>query len=336
MGILRPMTILTHQQRQLELKPDETVLDCLLRHGMALPYACKAGMCQACIVRAVDCSASEESRKWVRPQLQALGYTLACQWVPATDVRAELPNLADFAVQATIRSLKRLNNDVMQVLLDIPDPRRMFAYRPGQYLTATTAAGITRAYSIANDFNEDGCIELHVAATAHGEFTGWLFGSARAGDTLYISGPAGHCHYDAIDDADAMLVLAGTGTGLAPLYGIVMDALRQRHSGVIHLYHAGRTKDRLYLADTLNALAAEHSNFRYHPCVVEDSDDGGTVRRLEQRLAQDFAVARLSQSRIFLSGAPGFVHAARKKLYLLGARAEHTHCDPFTERVVLA
>ena len=335
MGILRPMTILTHQQRKLELKPHETVLDCLLRHGVALPYACKAGMCLACIVRAVNCSASEESRKWVRPQLQALGYTLACQWVPETDVCAELPNLADFAVQATIRSLQRLNADVMQVLLDIPDPRRMFAYRPGQYLTATNALGITRAYSIANDFNEDGFVELHVAATLQGEFSGWLFNRARAGDTLHISGPAGQCHYDVRDDADAMLVLAGTGTGLAPLYGIVMDALRQQHSGIIHLYHAGRTTERLYLAETLDALASKHANFHYHPCVVDDRDAAsGSNGRLEQRLAQDFAGARLAQSRIYLSGAPAFVHAARKKLYLLGARSEHTHCDPFTERVV--
>lgn len=331
------MTILTHQGQQLELKPWETVLDCLLRHGVALPYACKAGMCQACIVRAVDCSASEESRKWVRPQLQALGYTLACQWVPATDVCAELPNLADFAVQATIRSLQHLNAEVLQVLLDIADPRRMFAYRPGQYLTAINANGTTRAYSIANDFNADGYVELHIAATTHGEFTRWLFDTARVGDSLYVSGPAGHCHYDERDDADAMLILAGTGTGLAPLYGIVLDALRKQHAETIHLYHAGRTPAQLYLVETLRALAAQHANFHYHPCAVENAADAAdiTTGRLEQILAHDLRNPELARSRIYLSGAPAFVHAARKKLYLLGARSEHIHCDPFTERVVV-
>jgi len=331
------MTILTHQQRQLELKPWETVLDCLLRHGVALPYACKAGMCQACIVRAVDCSASEESRKWVRPELQALGYTLACQWVPDANVQAELPVLADFAVRSTIRSLQRLNDDVLQVLLEITDPRRMFAYRPGQYLTAINGTGTARAYSIANDFNEDGCVELHIAATTHGEFTRWLFDTASAGDTLYVSGPAGHCHYDVRDDADAALILAGTGTGLSPLYGIVMDALRQQHTESIHLYHAGRTPAQLYLVDTLRALASKHDNFHYHPCAVEDDGKAGAIKtgRLEQILAHDLNRPNLAQSRIFLSGAPTFVHAARKKLYLLGARSEHIHCDPFTERVVV-
>lgn len=330
------MTTLTHQQRQLALKPHETVLDCLLRHGVALPYACKAGMCQACLVRAVDCTASEESRKWIRPQLQALGYTLACQWVPDTDARAELPNLADFAVRSTVRSLRRLNDSVMQVLLDIDDPRRMFAYRPGQYLTATNPHGVARAYSIANDFNEDGHLELHIAATAHGEFTHWLFAEAREGDTLFLSGPAGHCHYEPHDDAGQPLLLAGTGTGLAPLLGIVRDALRQHHEGPIHLYHAGRTVERLYLVDELHSLAAAHDQFHYHPCISEGEAAGIQTGRLEQILARSIIEPKPAAYRIFLSGAPEFVHAARKKLYLLGARSEHIHCDPFTERVVTA
>ena len=101
------MPCVIHNQQRLELQPHETVLDCLLRHGVALSYACKAGMCQACLVRAVGCEASEESRKWIKPALQAKGYTLACKWVPDTDVGAALPDLADFA---TDRKSTRLNS----------------------------------------------------------------------------------------------------------------------------------------------------------------------------------------------------------------------------------
>jgi NAD(P)H-flavin reductase len=116
-----------------------------------------------------------------------------------------------------------------------------------------------------------------------------------------------------------------------------MDALRQQHTESIHLYHAGRTPAQLYLVDTLRALASKHDNFHYHPCAVEDDGKAGAIKtgRLEQILAHDLNRPNLAQSRIFLSGAPTFVHAARKKLYLLGARSEHIHCDPFTERVVV-
>lgn len=333
------MTTLTYQQQPLSLKPHETVLDCLLRHGVALPYACKAGMCQACLVKAVDCSATEESKKWIKPALQARGYTLACQWVPDTDVGAELPNLADFAVAATIRSLRPLNAQVLQVVLDIADPRSMFTYRPGQYLTATNAQGVARAYSIANDFAVDGTVELHIAATSHGEFTHWLFNTARTGDQLYLRGPAGNCFYDVRDDADQPLLLAGTGTGLAPLLGIVHDALRARHTQPIHLYHGGRTIGQLYLVNELQQLARQHADFHYHPCVIEGDpkpQTGVSAGRLEQVLTQDMAKAKLAAYRIYLCGTPAFVHGLRKKLYLQGARSEHIHCDPFTERTVVS
>ncbi|HTR00864.1 MAG TPA: 2Fe-2S iron-sulfur cluster binding domain-containing protein [Candidatus Acidoferrum sp.] len=332
------MTCVLHQQRRLQLQPHETVLDCLLRHGVALSYACKAGMCQACLVRAVGCTADEESRKWIKPELQAKGYTLACKWVPQQDVGAELPNLADFAVKSHIAALEPLNAGVLKVTLAIDDPRRMFAYRPGQYLNATNPHGVTRAYSIANDYAADGQVELHIGSTAHGEFSGWLFRQAKVGDLLYLSGPAGSCHYDPVDDADSPLLLAGLGTGLAPLYGIVHDALRRGHTQDIHLYHGGRTAAQLYLIDELRALARQHANFHYHPCVIEaGSDDPPRCGngRLEQLVTNDMAKARLASYRHYLCGSPDFVHGLRKKLYLQGARSEHIHCDPFTERSVL-
>ena len=46
------MSEVEFKQQRFTREPYESVLDCLLRHGQALPYACKAGMCQACLVRA--------------------------------------------------------------------------------------------------------------------------------------------------------------------------------------------------------------------------------------------------------------------------------------------
>jgi CDP-4-dehydro-6-deoxyglucose reductase, E3 len=333
----RHMSKLTFNQRKLTLAPHESVLDCLLRHGEALPYACKAGMCQACIVRAVDCEASEESSKWIKPALQQKGYTLACKWFPDHDVSAAPPLLADFALAATISELTPLNAHVLKVVLAVAEPRRVVGFNAGQYVTATNPHGCARAYSLANDFQTDNCLELHVARTSHGEWSGWLFNQAKLGDTLYLNGPHGTCYYDRPEDSDAPLLLAGTGTGLAPLLGIVRTALQQGHSADIHLYHGGRSREQLYLSDLLQQLANRHSNFHYHPCVKEadsSTDADLLVGKLEQVVATHANAAQLRHSRVFLSGAPDFVHSLRKKLFLQGARAEHIHCDPFTERTV--
>ena len=49
-------------------------------------------------------------------------------------------------------------------------------------------------------------------------------------------------------------MLAGAGTGLAPLYGIARDALAQGHTGPVWLFHGGVDLRGLYLAEELKAL----------------------------------------------------------------------------------
>ena len=331
------MPELRFKNRSLSLQAYETVLDCLLRHGEAIPYACKAGMCQACLVRAVDCTATEESRKWIKPALQAKGYTLACQWVPEGDVAAALPSVEEFSVAVHITGLQALNERVLRVLLQPEDPSRMFAYRPGQYLTLINPAGVPRSYSIANDYELERHIELHIASTSHGEFTGWLFNDARVGAQLHMRGPTGSCFYDRNDGERHPLLLAGTGTGLAPLYGIARDALRQGHAGDIHLFHGGRTAAQLYYVDELQQLERAHANFHYHPCVSEGEAPGTFKRgRLEALIEQGIDATQTAQTRAYVCGAPDFVHAMRKRLFLKGLRAPHIHCDPFTEREIPA
>ena len=329
------MSELRFKNRALALQPYETVLDCLLRNGEPIPYACKAGMCQACLIRAVDCTATEESRKWIKPELQAKGYTLACQWVPDGDVAAALPGIEEFSVAVRISELAPLNARVLRVLLQPEDPARMFAYRPGQYLTLINPAGLPRSYSIANDFERDQFIELHIASTDHGEFTGWLFTEARRGTLLHMRGPTGDCYYDQRDGDTQPLLLAGTGTGLAPLYGIARDALQRRHRGPIHLYHGGRSPAQLYYVDELRELERTHANFHYHPCVSEPGAVTGLLQgRLEPQVESGLDAAQLAQTRAYLCGAPDFVYAMRKRLFLKGLRPPHIHCDPFTEREV--
>jgi CDP-4-dehydro-6-deoxyglucose reductase len=333
------MKTLKFQDRQLPLAPYESVLDCLLRHGIAVPYACKAGMCQACLVRAVDCVATAESRKWIKPELQARGFTLACQWVPEADACAALPDVADFALQARLLRLTPLSDDVLRMDLALCDPLARFVCRPGQYLTLTNPAGISRSYSLANDPARDGFLELHITRTSHGLFTGWLFTQAAAGDLLYLRGPHGSCHYGNVEEASTPLLLAGNGTGLAPLYGIAREALTRGHQGPLLLIHGGRTEAQLYLQAELRALAAQHGNFRYLPCTLQpptgNGIEEGRIETLVERELQRSGNA-ITRCQAFVCGSPSLVHALRKRLYLLGLRAANIHCDPFTERPVAA
>jgi CDP-4-dehydro-6-deoxyglucose reductase, E3 len=329
------MTTIRFNGNQYQLSCYESVLDCLLRNGIAIPYACKAGMCQACLVRAVDCIPTQESAKWIKEDLRARGFTLACQWVPQGDVQVELPSIEAFAVASNIDSLDLLNNRVMRVRLTPESTGTIFPCRPGQYLNVANPEGITRSYSLANNYEIDGFMELHVAATTFGAFTHWLFNQAAPGMRLHIRSTGGDCCYNARENKDHPILLAGTGTGLAPLYGIASDALRQKHSGTIHLFHGARHPADLYYVKELEALSLEHSNFHYHPCVLEPDISMPAACQtgsLETIVESVIERAETVSIHAYLCGAPNFVFNLRKRLYLQGLRPSHLHCDPFTER----
>lgn len=332
------MPKLTYKNSTFTLNDYESVLDCLLRNQQHIPYACKAGMCQACLIKAVDCEATPESKKWIKQTLQEKGYTLACQWVPDTDVAAALPSVDEFAVETRIKSIEKLNARTVCLRLDVTGKDVMFHYYPGQYVTLINEHGIARSYSVANNYEQDQYLEFHISETREGLFTGWLFNSAEIGDTLHMRGPSGDCFYTNSGDEEFPIILAGTGTGLAPLYGIVRDTLARGHRGEISLYHGGRTSDHLYYVDELKTLQEQYPQFHYYPCAREE---GGKVKAIEVHqgsvedvVATNLDTGALAKTRIFLCGAPDFVHGLRKQIFLKGASSGNIYCDPFLERSV--
>ncbi|MES2623855.1 MAG: FAD-binding oxidoreductase [Pseudomonadota bacterium] len=320
------------------LNENETVLDCLLRNEKPVPYSCKSGVCQACLVKSVDSTPPAKACAGLKPTLQAGGYVMSCQWVPETDVEVRLPGTEELAISVRIKSMDMLNSGVMRLLLVPEDTNSMFSSCPGQYLSLISPSDITRSYSIANDFLHDGYLELHVAQTSRGLFTNWLFNEAKVGQTLYARGPAGACFYLDAEQGDFPMLLVGTGTGLAPLYGIVRDALHKNHTGPITLLHGGTAPERLYYVNELKALAQKHPNFRYQGIVLAGpvSDTAHIEGDVIAAALATLDASTLPRLRVFLCGAPDFVHNLRKKIFLKGARSAHIFCDAFVTRTIAA
>jgi NAD(P)H-flavin reductase/ferredoxin len=318
------------------LAANESILDCLLRNDKPVPYSCKSGICQACLVKTVGTPPPAKASVGLKPTLQASGYGMACQWIPEADTEVRLPGAEELAITMVVKSMDMLNPGVMRLLLVPEDLQRMFASSPGQYLSLISPDGTTRSYSIANDFVHDGHIELHIGKTERGMFTNWLFNEAKVGQTLQARGPAGACYYLNPDERDFPILLAGTGTGLAPLWGIVRDALRKNHKGPITLLHGGSFADRLYHVNELKDLADSHPNFHYQGVVLAGpvSDPALIEGDLLATALAAIDPATLSDLRVFLCGAPEFVHKLRKLIFLKGVRSAHIFCDAFVSRTI--
>ena len=318
------MSRVRYEAQWFPLQPEESVLDGLLRQGVAVPHACKAGVCQSCLMRAASGALPGKAQAGLKETLKARNYFLACSCTLEQGTELELGGGVDeLRVSARLDSLTPLSEDVLRVRLR---PEAPFEFRAGQYLTLLRSDGLARSYSVAS-LPREGLLELHVRLLPGGAMSGWLRAEARPGDAVRIQGPAGECFYVS-GRPEQPLLLAGTGTGLAPLYGIVRDALEEGHAGPIWLFHGARNPRGLYLVEELRELAARHPNLHYRPSVLEGRlEEGVQVGALDALIRAE--CPKPVGWRAFLCGNPELVQSLRKKLFLAGLSLKDIHADAF-------
>ena len=311
---------------QYHCEPGESVLDCLTRHGVSVNYSCKAGVCQSCMMVAVEGEPTPASQVGIRETLKAQDHFLICSCVPETDMLVAVPDSVGSSFEATVLSLDKLNVDVIRLRLSIPES---YEYLPGQFLNLSNSAGVSRSYSLASVPGLDDFLELQIRVVPDGQVSGWVANDLLVGDVVTISQPSGECSYLPGREQQPLL-LVGTGTGLAPLIGIARDAIRQGHSGPINLYHGSSTAEGLYLADELSRMDKANEIFHYHPCVSRgEVADGVRAGRAADIVLQDFPT--LSGWRVFVCGREDMVKALQKKSFLAGASMQDIFADPFIE-----
>lgn len=315
------MPTIRYKGREVALHPDESVLDGLLRDGQQVAYSCRAGACQSCMLRAACGDPGTAATAGLRPALREQGYFLSCVCHPTGDLDIagdELPSVA-----AEIVAVDDLGAAVARVRLRALED---MSYRAGQYVQVIRDDGLTRAYSLASVPGADELLELHVRVHPQGAMSSWL-AAAAPGTRVRLRGPAGECFYTE-GRPEQPILLAGTGTGLAPLYGVVRDALRRGHTGPLTLVHGARDPGGLYFVDVLQDLARTAANFRYVRCALsgepaEDLEIGDVVA---VALGQQPA---LKGARVFLCGGPDQVAALKRQCFLRGANLKDISADPF-------
>jgi len=323
------MLHVTLGDRAYPCETGETVLDALTKGGASVPSSCRTGVCQTCLLRATEGVPPGPSQAGLKETLRAQNYFLACQCIPDTALRVELPSADVGKIDAEILALTPLSKDTLAVTLQSAD---IGDYHAGQFINVFKDERISRSYSLASAPGVDPHLTLHVRRIDHGKVSGWIHDMLKVGHTIPISRPIGDSFY-VPSDLDQPLLLLGTGSGLAPLYGIVRAALHHGHRGVIRLYHGSRDRHGLYLMEELRALAKEHHSFRYEPCVSQETaDDRVRAGRVLDVALQDLPT--VSGMRAYLCGHPDMVRSAKKRLYLSGAALKDIYADAFIRSAV--
>jgi NAD(P)H-flavin reductase/ferredoxin len=323
------MYTLTIDQKNYACLVGETVLDTLLRENINLPYACKKGTCHSCMVRSAEVSPPNAAQAGLKNTLKKQNYFFACQCYPEQDMTIRLPNQSEFYRMGTVVVNTLMNRNTILLIIAFEDA---FEFNAGQFVSLQRSDGLTRSYSIANIPQQSNTLEFHVRRLPGGQFSTWLHDEIRVGDSIAVSEPRGHCFY-LPERHEQGLLLVGTGTGLAPLAGILTDALAHGHFGPIHLFHGSRDVEDLYRIDEMRQLSERHVNFDYTPCLSGNRvPDGFSAGRVNDIALSGFS--DLKDWRIFLCGHPDMVNQMKIQTFLKGASTADIYVDAFLNSAV--
>ncbi len=319
------MTTVQYDGGIYELREHESVLDALMRGGADITFSCRKGSCQTCLLRAVEGNPGASAQRGVRPELAQTAHFMPCVCHPAEDMVVERPDYSAMFMNAILSEKTALSPTVTRLRIE---PERNLGWTPGQYINIRRPDGLVRSYSIASIEEVDYFLEVHVRRVDDGEMSRWIHDELEPGAFFDLQGPLGNCTYDAAF-AERPLIMVATGTGIAPLYGVVRDALRRGHQAPIWLYHGERDARELYLDDELQALADAHDNFHYVPCVSGDEvPEGMFAGRVTDRvfkLDHPDAAGHV----VYLCGNPEMVYDARYHAVGAGVARADILADPF-------
>ena len=299
---------------------------------------------------------------------------LSCQVKVKQDLDIEIPpeifNVRQW--QCRVRSNHNVATFIKVLVLELPEGEEV-PFRAGGYIQIEAPAGtydyndyaveeeykadwdqfnlwrykavldepVTRAYSMANYPDEKGVIMLNVRiasppprapeGTPPGKMTSYIF-SLKAGDEVTISGPFGEFF---AKDTQAEMIYVGGGAGMAPMRSHIFDQFRRVNTNrSVSFWYGARSLREAFYVDDFDAIASEHSNFKWHLALSEplpEDEWTGKTGFIHQVLYDNYLKDHPAPEDVeyYLCGPPMMLKACMDMLDSLGVERENILFDDF-------
>jgi CDP-4-dehydro-6-deoxyglucose reductase len=301
-----------------EVEDTETVLEAALRQSLPLPYGCRDGACGSCKGKVIE--GTVDNGQYQASALseadRAAGFALFCQAKPLSDLvieSREISAVRDIPIKklpCRVQQMERLAPDVMALHLRLPANERLL-FLAGQYIEILTKDGKRRAFSMANAPHDDAVLQLHLRHYPGGNFTQYVFTQMKEREILRFEGPFGT--FFLREESDKPIVFLASGTGFAPIKGMLEHAFHRGIDRPMVLYWGGRTRPDLYLDGLARGWVETHANFHYVPVLSEarpEDEWTGRTGFVHEAVMRDHP--DLSGHQVYACGAPVMVEAAHR------------------------
>ena len=319
--------------RFIDCKDNETVADAAYRQKINVPIDCRDGACGACKSSCesgeFDMGSNYIDDALTEDELKA-GFVLTCQMRPKSDCVVSIPasssvcKTAQVSMKTSIKSVKLVSDSTIALTVAGDDVAKL-SFLPGQYANLQVpGTDAHRAYSFSS-MPRDGEVSFLIRNVPGGLMSGYLTGSAKAGDEIVMNGPKGSFYLR--DIVRPVLMLAG-GTGLAPFTAMLDKIVAAGGSPFpVHLIYGVNNDTDLVDIDKLEAFAQALPNFSYALVVVDPNSaqpkKGYVTNHLED------GQLNAGEVDIYLCGPPPMVEAVNQYLRDKGVKPASFHYEKF-------
>lgn len=321
--------------QQIALRDGETLLDAAMRNGFNMPYGCKNGACGACKGKILSGTVSHDphSDSALSKFEAEHGWSLFCCAHAESDVEIECREIAatkDIQIKTLpcrVQKIDKVSHDVAVLSLKLPTTERL-QFLAGQYIDIHTKTGKKRSFSIANPPHAAEFLELHIRHVPGGEFSEYVWNEMQEKEIYRFTGPLGS--FFLREDSDKPIIFIATGTGFAPIKGILEHAFNKGIRREMILYWGARTLADLYMPQLAGQWQQAHENFTFIPVLSEPLPEDqwqGRTGFLHEVVLEDFGT--LAHHQVYACGAPVMVEAAFKHFVARGLPEDEFFSDAF-------
>ena len=316
-----------------DVLPSQTVLEAAIDSGINLPYGCRNGTCGTCKGKVISGKVTHDDYQGSAmsdAELEA-GNALFCCARPLEDLVIDVRESADTGIKprilpARVSKKELFTDDVVVLHLQLPSSERL-KFLPGQYIEFILKNGKRRAFSIANAPHAEFGLELHLRLVKGGEFTEYVFNELQEKAIMRIEAPFGSFHLR--EESDKPIIFAATGTGFAPIKGIIEHMLYNDIQRPMTLYWGGRQLKDLYMDDLCKRWAEHVPTFTYIPVLSKPEPNWeGRTGYVQQAITED--MTDLSGYEVYVCGLPNMVDDAQKEFAAHGLEQDAFYSDAFT------
>lgn len=325
-----------NDEKEYTVPGGRSLLSTLVDEEIFIPSACGGkGTCGYCKVQ-IDSGGGPllaTELPFLTKEEQEDKFRLACQCKVKEDIniriREELFNVKEYETE--IVEMENVTNTIKRVKMKLKNDKEI-NFKPGQYVQILVPdydgnEEVFRAYSIASAAEDKNIIELFIGYVEGGIATTYVHKFLNVGDDLNITGPYGDFYYH---DTDNEMILAGAGTGIAPLLSLVRHLEREKIERKARLYFGAKRPEDLMMVDYFKDMEENLYDFKFIPTlsrVTEEDNWTGEQGRVNVTLEKYLDGG--SNKEAYLCGNPAMIGSIKSVLLEKGVDEENIFFDEF-------